>query len=424
MALRLAVTDVFATIVIAVAATYAVVVCAFAAGASRLRRASLHESHLNDDALPRAAVVIAARNEEGPLPRCLDALLRQDYPADRLLIVVVDDHSTDGTAAVLQRYTRDVRVAVPQALAGDGGHATEVSGTFSGDGLPSAVLGPRIISIHAPDAGTLRGKAAALHAGIQEAAGFDAEVVAFTDADCAPPPGWCRAMASRLGESGVGLVCGRTEVGARKHGPAPMREAAEALDWTFLLTAAAVLTEYVRPATGMGNNMAIRRAVYEQIGGYHGVRFSVTEDHALFHAVVTRTSWRARFPLEPAMAVQTLPLRGVGEMYGQRRRWARGGLLAGPMLFVLYALTYFGQLAPLFAIGCAVAGTLHVGGALAIVASKLAADFVFFRSAVAPERRWLLRGFLAAEGWLTLYFTTIPPTLLAAPRINWKGRKH
>jgi cellulose synthase/poly-beta-1,6-N-acetylglucosamine synthase-like glycosyltransferase len=231
-------------------------------------------------------------------------------------------------------------------------------------------------------------------------------------------------MASRLSEPGVGLVCGRTEVAARRHGKARIRESAEALDWSFLLTAAAVLTEHVRPATGMGNNMGIRTEVYEQIGGYHGVRFSVTEDHALFHAVVTRTRWRARFPLDPAMAVQTLPLAGIGEMYGQRRRWARGGLLAGPMLFALYALTYFGQLAPVVAIVGAVTGLLPALGGAAVVASKLIADFVLFRSALAPERRWLLRAFLAAEGWLALYFTTIPPTLLAAPRIEWKGRTH
>ncbi|MDX1530062.1 MAG: glycosyl transferase family 2, partial [Rhodothermales bacterium] len=34
--------------------------------------------------LPRIAVLVAARNEEDRLPRCLDALLAQDYPTDRL----------------------------------------------------------------------------------------------------------------------------------------------------------------------------------------------------------------------------------------------------------------------------------------------------------------------------------------------------
>lgn len=412
-----------AALLLTVAATYAAVAGAFAFGAGRLRRKSQHEPHLPDAGLPRTAVIIAARNEEHRLPRCLDALIRQDYPSERLLVIVVDDHSTDGTAAVVRRYARNVGIAVAQPLAGDTS-TQDMAIDFAGDGLPGPPFGPRVLSIRAPDRGTLRGKAAALHAGIQEAASFDADVVLFTDADCEPPHRWCRAMASRLCEPGVGLVCGRTEVGAREDGPAPLRGAAEALDWTFLLTAAAVLTEYVRPATGMGNNMGIRREVYEQIGGYHAVRFSVTEDHALFHAVVTRTPWRVRFPLDPAMAVQTLPLASVGEMYGQRRRWARGGLLAGPMLFAFYALTYFGQLAPLAAALGAIAGAVPLAGVAAVTALKLAGDYAVFRAALAPERRWLLRGFIAAECWLILYFTTIPPTLLVAPRINWKGRTH
>jgi cellulose synthase/poly-beta-1,6-N-acetylglucosamine synthase-like glycosyltransferase len=231
-------------------------------------------------------------------------------------------------------------------------------------------------------------------------------------------------MATRLEEPGVGLVCGRTEVAAGAgRGESPIA-AAEALDWTYLLTAAAVLTERVRPATGMGNNMGVRREVYEEIGGYHGVRFSVTEDHALVHAVATRTRWRMRFPLDPAMAVQTLPLGSLREVYAQRRRWARGGLLAGPALFALYALTYFGQVAPALAAGLAVAGLVQPLAAAAMIGSKLAVDYALFYLALEPGRRTLLRAFPHVEGLLLLYFTTVPFTLVAAPRIRWKGRTH
>jgi hypothetical protein len=94
------------------------------------------------------------------------------------------------------------------------------------------------------------------------------------------------------------------------------------------------------------------------------------------------------------------------------------------MLFLLYALTYFGQLVPVAAMVAAALGGTPPGLAAAIVASKLAADYAFLRSSLASERRWLMRGFLALEGWLVLYFGTIPPTLLFARRINWKGRTH
>jgi cellulose synthase/poly-beta-1,6-N-acetylglucosamine synthase-like glycosyltransferase len=51
----------------------------------------------------RLAVVVAARNERTVLPRCIDAVLSQSAPPDRLLIV--DDGSTDGTDGLLsERY--------------------------------------------------------------------------------------------------------------------------------------------------------------------------------------------------------------------------------------------------------------------------------------------------------------------------------
>lgn len=49
---------------------------------------------------PLVSVLIPARNEELRLPACLDSLLAQDYP--RCEILVLDDHSTDGTARVAE----------------------------------------------------------------------------------------------------------------------------------------------------------------------------------------------------------------------------------------------------------------------------------------------------------------------------------
>jgi chlorobactene glucosyltransferase len=48
--------------------------------------------------LPDLVVIVPARNEENNIEPCLQSLLAQDYPADRLRIIVVDDNSTDSTA--------------------------------------------------------------------------------------------------------------------------------------------------------------------------------------------------------------------------------------------------------------------------------------------------------------------------------------
>lgn len=58
---------------------------------------------------PSISIVIAARNEAARLPARLSNLLSLPYPGSRE-IIVVSDGSTDGTAAALASFTRNVRV--------------------------------------------------------------------------------------------------------------------------------------------------------------------------------------------------------------------------------------------------------------------------------------------------------------------------
>ncbi len=58
-------------------------------------------------------ILISTFNEQSHLPRCLDAILGQDYPADRLRVVLVDGGSTDETVAIAQRRAaEDPRLTV------------------------------------------------------------------------------------------------------------------------------------------------------------------------------------------------------------------------------------------------------------------------------------------------------------------------
>jgi len=65
----------------------------------RLRAAST----LSAEEAPRVAVIVPARDEEANIERCLQPLLQQDYPGDRLSVLVVDDHSADATAEIVRR---------------------------------------------------------------------------------------------------------------------------------------------------------------------------------------------------------------------------------------------------------------------------------------------------------------------------------
>src|SRR5437588_6440925 len=53
---------------------------------------------------PLVSAIVAAYNYDRFLPRTLDSALAQEYPRDKLEIVVVDDGSTDDTHAILNEY--------------------------------------------------------------------------------------------------------------------------------------------------------------------------------------------------------------------------------------------------------------------------------------------------------------------------------
>ncbi len=52
--------------------------------------------------LPFVTVIMPVRNEAPMISRALHAVLAQDYPTDRLEVVVVDGLSTDTTAEQVQ----------------------------------------------------------------------------------------------------------------------------------------------------------------------------------------------------------------------------------------------------------------------------------------------------------------------------------
>ncbi len=53
---------------------------------------------------PLVSVLVPARNEEQNIKTCLESLLPQDYPSFE--IRVLDDESTDQTAAIVQKNSR------------------------------------------------------------------------------------------------------------------------------------------------------------------------------------------------------------------------------------------------------------------------------------------------------------------------------
>lgn len=56
--------------------------------------------------LPFVSVIIPCLNEESFIGKCLDSIIANDYPVDRLEVLVVDGKSEDGTRKIVERYAQ------------------------------------------------------------------------------------------------------------------------------------------------------------------------------------------------------------------------------------------------------------------------------------------------------------------------------
>jgi glycosyltransferase involved in cell wall biosynthesis len=57
--------------------------------------------------LPSISIVVLCRNEQGFIAGCLDSLIANDYPKDRLEVLVADGMSEDATRSIVNRYSEE-----------------------------------------------------------------------------------------------------------------------------------------------------------------------------------------------------------------------------------------------------------------------------------------------------------------------------
>jgi cellulose synthase/poly-beta-1,6-N-acetylglucosamine synthase-like glycosyltransferase len=246
-----------------------------------------------DDITPSAAVVVAAHNEEAVIGRVVESLLAQDYPADRLEVVVASDGSTDGTDARIEELAgRDRRVRLVRCPRG--------------------------------------GKVAAQNAAVRT---LETEVVAFADAGAVWDPDALRKLVRSLADPKVGYVAGRVAFGK------PDGTNREALYWRYELWLRSRESALGSITGGNGAIYAVRRAEYVEVDPRFG--------HDLTFPYVTVQHGR-RAVYEPEARAWDRPARDLEDEYGRKVRmfehcWLillRGGMLrrVGPLyLFELVA---------------------------------------------------------------------------------------
>jgi glucosyl-dolichyl phosphate glucuronosyltransferase len=176
------------------------------------------------------SIVIATRNREHLLDDCLEHLARQAFlPGDD--VIVVDNASSDGTAAAIAGHAR----AFPVPL--------------------QYLLEPQC------------GKSYALRRALAVAHG---DIIAFTDDDVNVTPQWLAEIRRAMADERIALVGGPVAPRWERHPPRWLPPEAV----RGRLAAPIALLDYGRdaaplgPRTAIGANLAVRRAVLERLGGF------------------------------------------------------------------------------------------------------------------------------------------------------------
>jgi cellulose synthase/poly-beta-1,6-N-acetylglucosamine synthase-like glycosyltransferase len=154
----------------------------------------------------------------------------------------------------------------------------------------------------------------------------DGEIILITDADCRVPEGWVSEMVTYFTE-GIGLVGSLTVIN-HPGKKSDLFSNIQTLDCFFLQAIAAGTAGINLPVSVLGNNYGFRKIIYDQIGGFQKIGFSLTEDMVLLNAVATYTTYDILYPLTRESMIQSLPLNHIKDFLQQRKRWLSGGLKA------------------------------------------------------------------------------------------------
>ncbi len=208
---------------------------------------------VEDEALPFLSVLVPARNEEPCIAACVRSLVAQQY--EPLEVLVLDDDSTDNTTAIVQQII---------------------------DALPPEQRG-RLRLLHGePLPPGWVGKNFACHQLAQHARGA---YLLFTDADTVHAPAMARSVIRAMREYGVDLLTAQPEF---QLGSLGERLIIPLLNFTILtLLPIALIPRRPEPAlaTGNGQLLCFRAAIYHAIGGHAAVKARMLEDVLLARAV-------------------------------------------------------------------------------------------------------------------------------------------
>ncbi|MEM2995189.1 MAG: glycosyltransferase family 2 protein [Candidatus Bathyarchaeia archaeon] len=229
--------------------------------------------------LPTFSIVVPVKNEEKVIARLFDALLRLNYPKDKMEIIVVEDGSTDKTPEICMKY------------AGECGSNVKILRKSVSNGKPSA-----------------------LNYGIKNANG---QIIGIFDADNVPDTNALIKVCKYFEDPEVAAVQGRTlSINSEENMLTKFISYEEAVWCETYLRGKDILNLFVHLK---GSCQFIRRDVLKKLNGFD--EKAMSEDMEI-SVRLTEKGYKIRYAPD-VYSWQETPA-DLKQLFKQRTRWFRG----------------------------------------------------------------------------------------------------
>lgn len=232
----------------------------------------------------KISIIIPARNEENNIGVCLDAIIKQDYPKELYEVIVIDDHSTDNTVEIVNRYK-------------------------------SANVRCIRLSNHLSD-NTIAYKKKALSIGIAASTG---ELIVTTDADCFASPYWLKNIAAIYEQENPVMIV--APVDFTNNGS--LVQLFQSLDFMSMQGITAASHKLKLGNMSNGANLAFSREAYNAVDGYKGIdHLASGDDYLLMMKMQHAYPGKISYLKNTDAIVKTAPQPDWNSFIQQRIRWA------------------------------------------------------------------------------------------------------
>ncbi|HKC36749.1 MAG TPA: glycosyltransferase [Chitinophagaceae bacterium] len=326
------------------------------------------------------SVIIPARNEEKDIGQLLQALQEQTYPREFFEIFVVDDHSTDTTAAVVQQFSTVKLIQLKE------------------EGINSY-------------------KKKAIETGIAAATG---ELIVTTDADCLPLPNWLKTIAAFKEEREAVFIAAPVVIDCNSS----VLQVFQAMDFVVLqgITGAAVHKKQLSMCNGA--NLAYEKNAFVKVNGFAGIdNIASGDDMLLMHKIWKQYPDKIHYLKSKEAIVSTQPMKSWKDFFNQRIRWASKAKHYGDKRIILVLLLVY--LFNLSFPALAIAGFfchhywLYLAG---LWLAKTIIEFPFVYSVAAFFNKQSLTKYFFFFQPLHIFYTIVSGFLGQFGKYEWKGR--